>query len=428
MKIQEGIAQRSSLIRGWEFLRYLVRQFVANQGALNAAALTYTTLFAVVPLMTVTYSMLASIPSFQGVGQQLEALIFDHFVPSSGASLREYLSGFAAQARTLTAVGVGFLVVTAVMMLKTIESAFNRIWRVRKARKGLSSFLIYWAVLSLGPLLLGLGFALTSYVASLPLVSGATEALGGRERLFSLLPLLTSAAAFTLIYVAVPSCPVRGRHALVGGVVVALAFEAAKRGFALFITHFPSYQLIYGAFAAVPMFLAWIYISWLIILLGAELVRAQSTFQGQGYRQETRHLYWVLTLLQALWTAQREGRTLDEAALQAALPELQSVDFVRYLNELQAVRVVVRSEQGGLLLCQDLHCLTVEALWQRLPWALPRTLGGGGQPWQQELERRLRTLDAQRSRELALDLGALFSIRACGVPESDSLSRRSENE
>jgi len=407
---------------GYLFLRLLMRQFGANHGVLNAAALTYTTLFAVVPMMTVTYSMLASIPSFQGVSAQLEALLFDNFVPSSGESIRSYLSSFAAQARTLTAVGVGFLVITAYMMLKSIENTFNRIWQVEKPRQGLSSFLLYWAVLSLGPLLLGLGFVLTSYIASLPLISDATEVFGGRQRLLSLLPFATSAAAFTLLYGAVPNCRVPIRHALLGGVLVALLFEAAKRSFTLFVTQFPSYELIYGAFAAVPLFLAWIYISWMIVLLGAELVRGLTTFSPKQQESDSRPLYWVLCLLEHLWAAQQHGATLSVNRLARLLPGLHAEVGAHYLQLLQQHRIVTRTEQGRYALCRDLNLLTVEALCRVLPWPIPDQLGSGQQGWLDLMDDCLAALAAERAEQLALPLAELYRQPADAV-RSDALRR-----
>ncbi|HEY5717789.1 MAG TPA: YihY family inner membrane protein [Motiliproteus sp.] len=396
------------------FIRQLARQFRVNQGPLNAAALTYTTLFAVVPLMTVTYAMLASIPSFQGVGEQLEGLLFDHFVPSSGDSIRSYLSGFAAQARSLTAVGVGFLVVTSFLMLKSIEAAFNRIWQVERPRKGLSSFLLYWAVLSLGPLLLGLGFVLTSYLASLPLVTGATEALGGRQRFFSMLPFVTSSAAFTLLYAAVPNCSVPLRHALVGGTLVALLFEAAKRSFTLFVTHFPSYELIYGAFAAVPIFLAWIYISWIIVLLGAELVRGLQTFTPRQQDEDKQPLYWVLCLLEQLWLSQQQGGSLSLRRLQRRLPGLQADRCSGYLKLLVQQRLVNRTEQGAFSLCRDLHGLQLDTLCGLLPWPLPASIGKGDQAWLSPVERCLGALAQQRRGHLSVSLAELFQYSTPG--------------
>src|SRR3546814_10170504 len=138
---------------------------------------------------------------------------------------------------------------TALMMLLTIEKAFNTIWRVRQPRRGVSSFLLYWAILSLGPLLLGAGFATSTYIASLSLISGP-YALIGVGTLIKVMPLLLSVAAFTLIYAAVPNTRVPLRHALVGGVFTAVVFEAAKQLFGPYVSYFPSYQLIYGPFAA----------------------------------------------------------------------------------------------------------------------------------------------------------------------------------
>ncbi|SFQ05816.1 membrane protein [Geopseudomonas sagittaria] len=243
------------------FVVHLVGRFFADRGPQSAAALTYTTLFAVVPLMTVTFVMLAAVPAFRDLGEPIQAFIFRNFVPSAGEQVQAYLRGFSTQARELTWLGVAVLVATALLTLHTIEDAFNHIWRVRRARRGLSSFLLYWAILSLGPLLLGLGFAAGTYVTSLQLISGP-RALPGAGTLIGLMPLLTGIAAFTLLYAAVPNTRVPLRHALLGGCFSALAFEVAKALFALYVSQFPGYQLIYGAFAAVPLFLLWIYLAW----------------------------------------------------------------------------------------------------------------------------------------------------------------------
>jgi membrane protein len=218
------------------FCRYLVRRFVADNCPETAAALTYTTLFAVVPVMTVTYAMLAAIPAFADVGGQIEDFIFQNFVPATGEALRDHLSNFSQQARQLTGVGVAVLIVTAFFMLLKIEKAFNGIWRVRQPRKGVSSFLLYWAVLSLGPLLLGAGFAVSTYIASMNVLAAQTAVGEAGRWVLSWVPLLLSMTAFTLTYVAVPNTRVPLRHGLIGGMLVALAFEAAKAGFGLYLT------------------------------------------------------------------------------------------------------------------------------------------------------------------------------------------------
>ncbi|MEH6627913.1 MAG: YihY family inner membrane protein [Motiliproteus sp.] len=395
----------------WLFLRFLFLRFNENRGTLNAAALTYTTLFAVVPFMTVTYTVLSSVSSFQGMGQQLENLIFSHFVPSSGVAVKDYLSQFASQARTLTLVGVGFLVVTALMMMKTIESSFNHIWRVRQPRKGVASFLLYWAVLSLGPLLLGLGFALTSYLASLPMIGDATLLLE-RGRLLLLLPLLMSTAAFSLLYMAVPNCPVPARHAFVGGFTAALIFETAKQGFTLFVTYFPSYELIYGAFAAVPLFLAWIYISWMIIIICAELVLALSAFHVRGFLHAEQQLGLNLRILEQFWKAQKTGETVRKKSLLVSVDVLKSadIDIDSYLNDFMDSGLISRTEQGGYVLTRDLHQLSLAALCDTLPWKIPP--GSelvSDRPWGVLLQTCLQAASISQQQHLDITLASLFS-------------------
>lgn len=393
---------------GGAFLRYLFRQFIENKGVLNASALTYTTLFAVVPLMTVTYAMLAIVSPFQGAGEELQSWIFDNFVPATGNVVQEYLNSFAAQAKQLTVVGIVILVVTSIMMMKNIEAAFNRIWRVGEPRKGLSSFLLYWAVLSLGPILIGVGLFVTSYVASLSLFTSATE-LVGKGRLLSMLPMLLSAAAFTLLYAAVPNCKVPLKNALIGGIVVALLFEAAKRGFAFFVTESPSYQLIYGAFAAVPLFLVWIYISWMIILLGAELTRALSIYRHELDPAENSRLHTLIAVLHRLWQAQQWGKSLDERILLRQVEGLDQSRWDEYVR-LLTPGIIRRTDQGEYILARDLGSLTLDQLQQRLPWPLPDAAEVAAmEVWQRRLNSRLNDVTEHRQASLDISLEVLFA-------------------
>ena len=353
------------------FCRYLLRRFGEDNCPKNAAALTYTTLFAVVPVMTVTYAMLAAIPAFNQVSGQIEGFIFDNFVPSTGAALREYLGEFSQQARQLTGIGVGVLMVTAFLMLVNIEKAFNAIWRIRQPRRGVSSFLLYWAVLSLGPLLLGAGFVVSTYLASLSFLSGDAVLASAWRELLGWLPLLLSIVAFTLIYVAVPNTRVQLKHALAGGALVALLFEGAKACFALYVTLFPSFQLIYGAFASFPLFLLWIYVSWLIILFGAELVcnlGSSAAWQRSTYPW----LVSLLGLLRIFMQAQNSGQVVDLPrvnATGAAMPE----DVWLGLTEwMERQRLITRAQQGGYVLSRDLAQMEMSELFAELPHTIPR--------------------------------------------------------
>ncbi|WP_213661693.1 virulence factor BrkB family protein [Stutzerimonas stutzeri] len=380
-----------------EFCRFLVQRFLADRGPNSAAALTYTTLFAVVPMMTVTFAMLSAIPAFQGVGEQIQLYIFKNFIPSTGATIQEYLIAFTSQARQLTWFGVGFLMITALMMLLTIEKAFNTIWRVRQPRRGVSSFLLYWAILSLGPLLLGAGFATSTYLASLTFISGP-HALLGAGTLLKAMPLVLSILAFTLLYAAVPNTRVPLRHALAGGLFAAVLFEAAKQLFGLYVSYFPSYQLIYGAFAAVPLFLLWIYLSWMIVLFGAELVCGLSSSQ-QWRRRRLPRLLVMLVLLRLLYDRQQEGRELALRDMHRAGWHLPEDEWDELLEFFEREQLVCRTGSGGWVLCRDLSHYSLDQLLRHNPWPLsglerlPETLS---EAWYPTLRRSLELLQQEQ--------------------------------
>ncbi len=382
-----------------EFGRFLLRRFLADRGPQSAAALTYTTLFAVVPMMTVTFAMLSVVPAFQGVGEQIQLFIFRNFIPSTGATIQEYLVAFSVQARQLTWFGVGLLMATALMMLLTIEKAFNTIWRVRQPRRGISSFMLYWAILSLGPLLLGAAFATSTYLASLTLLSGP-YAIIGASTLLKVMPLLLSVAAFTLIYAAVPNTRVPLKHALAGGLFAAALLEAAKELFGLYVSYFPSYQLIYGAFATVPFFLLWIYLSWIIVLFGAELVCGLSS-STQWRRRSLPRLVLLLVLLRILHQRQQHGCELDLRGLRRTGWPLPSDEWDELIGFLEAEQLVTRTGGGGWVLCRDLAHYPMQQLMQSNPWPIrhPAALAGGlDEPWYLPLCEALQQLQAEQAR------------------------------
>lgn len=386
------------------FVVHLFHRFFVDRVPQSAAALTYTTLFAVVPMMTVTFVMLAAVPAFRDLGEPIQAFIFRNFVPSAGEQVQQYLHGFSSQARELTWIGVGVLVATALLTLHTVEAVFNHIWRVQRARRGVSSFLLYWAILSLGPLLLGAGFAASTYVTSLELLSGP-HALPGAATLLELMPLLTGIAAFTLLYAAVPNTRVPLAHALCGGCFAALLFEAAKALFALYVGLFPTYQLIYGAFAAVPLFLLWIYLGWLIVLLGAELVCHLGAPQGWSGRGRP-PLVNLLGLLAQLYARQQSGGALARAALARQGWGLSEEEWESLIGFLERERLVCATGTGDWVLCRDLSQLSLFQLLRRwpeplpssLPENLPESLQAG---WYPRLRAALLALDRAREEQLA---------------------------
>ncbi len=187
---------------------------------------------------------------------------------SISKAVLNYLNIFASKAARISAVGGVFLFVTSLALIFSIDRTFNTIWRVRRPRSFFKRLITYWAAITVGPLMIGASITLTTVLFS-QASKGTDGWLDSLEWLFNIFPLIFSVAAFALLYRMLPAKPVRWNDALAGGLIAGIAFEIAKRLFALFIAKFPTYTAVYGAFAAVPIFLLWVYLSWLIILFGA---------------------------------------------------------------------------------------------------------------------------------------------------------------
>lgn len=389
-----------SLARVGPVLWQTIQRFEGTERRRDAAALTYTTLFALVPVLTVIYATLSAIPALQSWGGDLSNNLLAYVMPEGSEQISAYLLAFSQQARSLTWIGVVFLFITALMLLRTIEMQFNRIWNVDKPRSGLQNFFRYWAVLSLGPLLIGGAIAASSLVASLPMVADLDKV----PLPFRFLPWLFSAAALTALYMLVPNCRVPWRNALLAAMLIALLFEAGKFLFARIIGLFPSYQLIYGAFAAVPLFLLWIYLAWMLVLLGAELSYALSHYAPANRKLPP--LWRRLRLVQTLVQLQQQGRLLSEAALARRLPDLTPVQVRVGLQQLQQMGLVTRSQEGQWVWLADPHSVTLGQLLQDLSLSdlqagLPADMNVGPverQRWQQWQQ------DWQQQNQSALDI------------------------
>jgi membrane protein len=244
------------------------RRFQEERCPQIAASLAFTTLLAIVPIITVALTAISAFPAFRGLLQHVERFLVRTMLPESAAMVAGYAEQFAANAARLTTLGIALIFVTAVIVLLTIDRAFNQIWRVPRPRGLVPRLVVYWALLTVGPPLIGASLALTSWLVSQSLGIVKDTPLAA-EVMLDVVPVLLTACAFTLAYIAIPNRRVRVRDALAGGVAAAVAFEATKHGFAFFIAQFPTYKLVYGAFASVPIFLLWIYLSWVVVLLGA---------------------------------------------------------------------------------------------------------------------------------------------------------------
>lgn len=255
------------------FLRYLAKRMAHDRVNVNAGYLTYITLLSIVPLLTVLLSVLSSFPIFSSTGQILQDFIIQHFVPAAGDAVYSALVEFVSNTTKMTAIGSSFLFIAALMLISNIDKNLNYIWRVEAKRRAVFSFSIYWMILTLGPILVGASIVGTSYVTSLKILEH--DALSGAFSFFiRWLPAILALLAFSGLYLLVPNKKVRFTDAIVGSFIATLLFEVSKKGFAYYITQFPSYQLIYGAIAAIPILFIWIYLCWFIVLIGAEFTAA----------------------------------------------------------------------------------------------------------------------------------------------------------
>jgi len=405
--------------RQWHFIRLLGARFIQDQGLPSAASLTYTTLLSLVPLMTVSLAVFSAFPVSDRVAEQIQDFVFANFIPASGEVLQEYFQQFSRKASQLTGAGFVFLVLVALILMANIDRAFNTIWRVKTKRSPLSLFIVYWSILSLGPLLIGVSMAVTSYLVSLPLLSDAAETLGIGGRLLGLMPLLASAVAFTLLYAVVPNRRVPIRHAMAGGVLAAVLFELAKRGFAFYLTHFPAYEAIYGALAAIPIFLVWVYLSWLVTLLGAEFSCCLGIHSDEWSRAENSEdqvgLIQAYRLLHRLWQAQRVGESLSVKLLAAGLRGLSEEHLEELLEELSDAHLVVRTEVGDWVLARDLAEVDLLELYRAGSFVLPQSVPEDStvDDADRALWVILQQMDQGQRQAMAVPLASMFQGRQC---------------
>jgi membrane protein len=246
---------------------HMLRRFIAHHCLTSAASLSFTSLLAIVPLAAIGIAILSAFPVFAGIGDMLTGFVLRNFTPDANAAIQDTFRSLVTNAGNLTGVGILFLIFTSTMLLYEVEITFNEIWQVQEKRTLMARITIFWTVMSLGPILIGLGLSVTApYFAGVLTGDGAAAQSIGL--LAYLLPITLEIAGFGLLYMALPNVQVAFRHAAIGGVIAGLLFEVLKFGFGVYIRNFAAYDAIYGALSALPVFLIWTYLSWAVILFG----------------------------------------------------------------------------------------------------------------------------------------------------------------
>jgi len=396
-----------SIERLVRFAARIRRRFV-DVGCLTlAGSLTYTTLLGLVPLLAIALSLLTAFPVFERLTSGVEGFVERNMLPPAVAqTVTGYMREFAANAAELTAWGLGVLALAAALVLATIEGAFDRIWRARRPRPLGIRALVYGALLTAGPLLIGVSLTITSFLvsASIGLIEGVP---GADSLLLAGVPLALTAAAFTLLYLLLASRPVRLVHAAVGGVCAAAMFELMKRAFAFYLTQAPGYTLVYGAFAAVPIFLVWLYLSWVVTLIGAVITALLPEYGRPvaGGAAEGAPFHVGLAMLRelvAVWP-----RPLDAHALLGAA-RVTAETGRPVLERLAACGTVMQTDAGRWMLARDPGAVTLADVFRALVLD-PGAGDAAAAPWYAAIVRRAasgieRSLEAPLS-SLSADSG-----------------------
>lgn len=356
------------------FGEHLWRHFLEDQCFEAAGSLSYKTLLALVPLLAVVIGLVSAIGIVDEWVLQAESYIFTHFVPAKGSEIQAYINQFIDRTTGLTASGSLLLIIISVLLMQTIEESFNRIWRVRRQRPLLSRILMYWAVLTLAPLLLGASLILTSYFAVVPDLAPEAFRHALESLLASAAPFFIAWIGFGLMFMVVPNRRVIWQHAFLGALLSAVLFELSKFGFVFYLSHSTTYEHVYGALATVPIFLLWIYVLWVVVLLGASLTAALTTFRlGQGDWRWSRRFEFILLirLLGHLWHAQARGKSLRPDELSALEPGATTHQVQHLLEQLALNGLVHFDEDNQVILSADLDEWSVLKLYGIDDFVLP---------------------------------------------------------
>ncbi|MGQ0547890.1 MAG: YihY family inner membrane protein [Betaproteobacteria bacterium] len=347
-----------------DFVAAVSARFTEERGLQVAASLTYTTLLSLVPLFTVALAVSTAFPAFDETVDALQLFVFENFLPDARGvdTIAEQIASFTQNAGRLTAIGIAFFAVTAVLLIRTIDEALNGIFRVQRPRPVLQRVLIYWAVLTLGPALVGGSLSATSFAVAESFGWLQLDILA--DAILRVLPFAFTCVALTLLYAVVPYRRVPWRHALAGAILAGIAFELAKRGFAQYLVRFPTYTLIYGAFATIPIFLVWMYLSWVVVLAGAALTAMLPAY----YIDERKPLAGsdfvdALAVLSALAQAHADGRILTLRRLTAQL-RLMPHRCEQVLERSRVLGWTARTEKDGWVLTRDPAGISVTDLFR----------------------------------------------------------------
>lgn len=348
------------------FVVLVYRRFKEERCFQLCGSLTFTTLLALVPLITIMLTVMTAFPVFDDIVETLRRFVTANLVPEASSNLvTVYMQQFAENAARLTALGIVLLGVTSIMLMLTIDRAFNTIWRVKRPRPLIQRVLIYWSVLTIGPLLVGGSLSLTSWLLTQSMGLGK-QAPELTIAVLKLVPLLLTSVAFGFLYRTVPNRQVTVLDAAVGGIIAAFAFEAMKIGFGHFVAQIATYKLVYGTFASLPIFLMWIYLSWVVVVFAAVITAVLPYWRSGGVllkQPPGAQFVEAVEILKLLYRAYADGRVLNLQQLRIAV-KLSWEDAEAILDKLVAAGWVAKLQGNGWVLARDAGAIRVGDVFQ----------------------------------------------------------------
>lgn len=331
-----------------------------------ASELTLNNMLALVPLMTVAVSLMAIFPAFEGVNNQVQELIFKNLLPEKGLAVKEYLDEYVSKSKNLSAIGFIFLLITALLLMRSIDKSINTIWETSNKRQGIHKWLAYWAMLTMAPILIAASLVASSSFAALPVFDKISGVLSIG------LPFILIVLAFTALYMITPNSRVDFRKALIAAALTAVLFEIAKYGFAIFVTKFSTYEVIYGAITAIPLFFLWVFLSWFILLFGAVICYALHRFDI-SYKTSQDPFVSTLQIAQYLATAQQAESTVNLELLKKQFPRMHEQTILNIVGRLIELNFVAKLEDEQYCLTINGKELTIADIYRRGTWRLPNS-------------------------------------------------------
>ncbi len=383
-----------------------------------AASLTYTTLLAIVPLFSVSFAIFSAFPAYQNLKTDIQSYFLEFFVPEVGPQIKDSFETFVSSTGSLTAIGIVFLVVTSVLLLLTINIALNRIFHVKRDKALVPKLLMFWAVLTIVPMLLGAGLSL------IPIIQGVfTSNLGESSMVINtwidnllqsryILPVILETCALLVLFMAVPNTHVPFKDAFRGALLAAVVLELLKAGFALYLKN-SSYSTIYGAFATVPMFFIWLFFCWNIILFAAVIVASMPEWRGGVRKIEQLRIdaysqfHTAIAFLNGLWEKQKVGGRAFEPTL---IAQYCLVPWILHTvtDELEKEGWIQQVGERGWVLARDLDGVALYELFEIFVSDRPHKNQYNNQQWQGALDNIMRDIQEERQQVMHAPVSQLF--------------------